>query len=186
MRRLELIGLTAPLGLATGLVAWLIAGGLSVRANALDDVHGRLARLKAPAPAVARGSEASAASLLGAPLFALTTGPGAVREPSIRVDGVSVSRRRMAALVSIDAGPAEWLIIGESRAGVTLQAVSGSGITVETLLGTRTLNLGDQSAASAPAPGAASTVTQAAAVVQDQVPPGFRGPPEPASAPRSR
>jgi hypothetical protein len=162
-----------------------VAGGLTVRANALEDVQGRLARLKAPVPALARGSEASAASLLGSPLFALTTGPGAVREPSIRVDGVSVSRRRMAALVSIDAKPAEWLTVGESREGITLQGVSNSSITVETLLGSRTLNLGDQSAASAPAPGAASAVTPAAAVV-DQVPPGFRSPPEPASAPRFR
>jgi hypothetical protein len=184
LRRLELIGLAAPLGLATGLAAWLLAGGLSVRANTLDDIQARLARLRPPAAAPSRAGEASAAPLLSAPLFALTTGPGAVREPSIRLDGVALTRRRLAALLSIDSRPAEWLVVGETREGVTLQAVSASEATVETLLGPKSLNLGDQSAASAPAP--SSPGPSASAVVQDQVPPGFRSPPEPASAPGPR
>lgn len=187
MRRLELIGIAAPLGLATGLAAWLLAGGLTVRANTLDEIHARLAQLRPPAAAPARGGVASAAPLLGAPLFALTTGPGAVREPSIRVDGVALTRRRLAALLSIDSKPAEWLVVGESRDGITLQSVSATGVTVETLLGPKSLNLGDQSAASAPAPGSAAPAPVASAAgVQDQVPPGFRSPPEPASAPRAR
>lgn len=184
MRRLDLLGIATPLGLATGLAAWLLAGGLSVRANALDEVHARLSHLRAPAPLAARSSDAGAAALLGAPLFALTTGPGAVREPSIRIDGVSITRRRMAALVSIDAKPAEWLQVGESREGVTLQAVTVSSATLETALGVKTLSLGDQSAASSPLPGAPGAAVAAGA--QDQAPPGFRSPPEPASAPMSR
>jgi len=179
LRRLRLIGAAAPLGLALGLGAWLLAGGLSVRADALDEVHTQLAGLQTPRPPPARASDAGAAALLGAPLFALTTGPGAVREPAVRIDGVSITRRRLAALVSVDAGPAEWLQVGESRGGVTLQAVTAASATVETALGVKTLNLGDQSAASAP-------VAPAAAAAQDQVPPGFRSPPEPASAPANR
>lgn len=183
MRRLDLICIAAPLGLVTGLAAWLVAGGMSARADAVEDTHARLSALKAPLSASLRGTDASAAPLLGSPLFALTTGPGAVREPSIRVDGVSVSRRRSAALLSIDAKPAEWLSVGESREGVTLQSVSASSITIETLLGPKTLSLGDQSAASAPSTAGATGGASVAA--QDQPPPGFRPPPEPASAPRS-
>lgn len=187
MRRLDLIiGAAAPLGLATGLAAWLLAGGLSVRASALDEGHERLAKLRAPRSVSLPTSETSSAPLLASPLFAMTTGPGAVREPSIRVDGVSLTRRRTAALLSIDDKPAEWVTVGESRDGVTLQAVSPSGVTIETLLGPKALNLGDQSAASAPAAGTPAPVATTAAMVQDQVPPGFRSPPQPASAPRTR
>lgn len=178
MRRLKLIGIATPIGLATGLAAWLLADGLSVRASALEATHAQLARMRVPAAVLTSSSDGGAAALLSSPLFALTTGPGAVREPAIRVDGISMTRRRLAALVSIDARPAEWLTVGETREGVTLQAVSVSSITLETALGVKTLNLGDQSAASAPGPSAT------AAVVQDQVPPGFRSPPEPASAPQ--
>jgi hypothetical protein len=106
-----------------------------------------------------------------------------VREPSIRVDGVSMTRRRLAALIAIDSGPAEWLQVGESRGGVTLQSVSVSGVTVETPLGVKAVNLGDQAAASAPAVGAAGPPIAAG---PDQIPPGFRSPPEPASGPKPR
>lgn len=183
MQRLTLIGAAIPVGLITALFAWLLADGLSVRAATLDTTHQRLLRLKAPVPTSLAGADAGATALLGSPLFALTTGPGAVREPSIRLDGVSVTRRRLAALVSVDGKTAEWLTVGETREGVSLQSISASNATFETALGVKTLNLGEQSAASAPAPGAAASV---AAVVQDQVPPGFRSPPEPASAPQPR
>jgi len=179
---LTLIGCAIPIGLATALAAWVMADGLSVRASDLEATHARLVRLKAPTTFAARGSDAGAAVLLGAPLFALTTGPGAVREPSIRVDGISMTRRRLAALVSIDARPAEWLSVGETREGVTLQSVAVSSITFETPLGVKTLNLGEQSAASAPAPGAPGPTGAVAPLIQDQIPPGFRSPPEPASA----
>jgi hypothetical protein len=184
LRRIELIGVATPLGLATGLVAWLLAGGLSVRANTLENIHVQLAGLRAPATVTARAGESGASALLGTPLFALTTGPGAVREPAIRVDGISMTKRRLAALVSIDARPAEWLLAGESRDGVTLQSVSASSVTIETPLGSKTLNLGDQSAASSPV--TAPPGPMAAAGPHDQIPNGFRSPPEPASAPPPR
>lgn len=186
MRRIALIGIAIPVGLATGLAAWVLADGLTARAGALETTHARLVGMRPPAAAAHAASYDGAATLLGTPLFALTTGPGAVREPSIRVDGISMSRRRMAALVSIDAKPAEWLNVGETRDGVSLQAIAASSATFETALGTKTLNLGDQSAASAPAAGASTAQAAVTPVVQDQVPQGFRSPPEPASAPQPR
>jgi len=181
LRRLELLGVAAPLGLLTGLLAWLLAGGMSAQANQLEGVHQRLAGLRPPAAAPPRGRTADAAALLGTPLFALTTGPGAVREPAMRLDGVSLNRRRMAALIAVDTAPAEWLSVGETRGGVTLQAVTSSSATLETALGVKTLSLGDQSAASAPPAGA-----PVATAAEDRPPPGFRSPPEPASAPMPR
>ncbi|MDZ4370977.1 MAG: hypothetical protein U1C74_06105 [Phenylobacterium sp.] len=177
---MKLIGLALPIGLATGLAAWLLAGGLSIRAAALDPLQDRLRALKPPATQAVGLAGASSAPLLGRPLFALTTGPGAVREPSIRVDGVSVTRRRLAALVAIDERPPEWLQVGETREGVTLQSVSASGAVFDTALGPKTLELGQQSAASAP------MASDVVAAVQDRPPPGVRSPPEPASAPVSR
>jgi hypothetical protein len=163
------------------LAAWLVAGGLSIRAAALDPLEEKLRTLR-PRAAKAPGTVgASSAPLLGRPLFALTTGPGAVREPSIRVDGVSVTRRRLAALVAIDERPPEWLEVGQTREGVTLQSVSASGAVFETALGSKTLELGQQSAASAP-----KSASDVEAVVQDRPPPGVRSPTEPASAPISR
>lgn len=173
----------SPAGLLTGLVAWTLAGGLSVKADALSELETSLSAAHPPAVA-SRSKRGSSASLLAAPIFALTTGPGAVREPAIRVDGVSVSRRRTAALVSIDGGAAEWLSVGESRGGVTLQGVTADGITVETAIGEKAVKLGDQSAASAPA--AAPPPEAVATAAPDRPPPGFRSPPEPASAPRPR
>ena len=179
---MSLLGWALPIGLATGLGAWLLAGGASARFDTLDGVQARLMSLKAPI--VRRGGgEASSADLLTTPIFALTTGPGAVREPSIRLDGISLSRRRAAALVSIDGKPATWLSAGETADGVTLQEVGASAATFETALGAKMLNLGEQSAASAPdphAPTAAPVPTQSGATDVPLL--GVRGPPEPASA----
>jgi hypothetical protein len=186
LRRVALLGGAVPLGLLTGLMAWLMAGGLSTNGDVLEEVQTSLGQLRPPAAANRVRAYSGAADLLASPLFALTTGPGAVREPSIRVDGVAVSRRRIAALLSIDGKPAEWLSVGESRDGVTLQSVTSSSITVETVVGAKALNLGDQSAASAPAPGADQAASPTPAPAVDQMPSGFRSPPEPASAPGVR
>ena len=48
--------------------------------------------------------------LLVHPLFALTTGPGAIPDVVVRLDGLSRSSTRSAALLSINGGPAEWLV----------------------------------------------------------------------------
>jgi hypothetical protein len=186
LRRIELIGAAVPLGLATGLAAWLLAGGLSVRANTLEAGHAKLVGLRPPASVTPRSPDIGPSALLGTPLFALTTGPGAVREPSIRVDGITLTSRRRAALIAIDAKPAAWLSVGESAEGVTLHSVTASAVSVETALGVKTVALGEQSAASSPPPGAPPPAAQAAVSGPDTVPPGFRSPPEPASASRPR
>ncbi|HEX3365607.1 hypothetical protein [Phenylobacterium sp.] len=183
---MTLLGWAAPAGLATGLAAWMLAGGASAGLDKLDGVETRLMALKPPAARRA-ANEIGTADLLATPLFALTTGPGAIREPSIRLDGVSVSRRRLAALVSIDGKPALWLTAGQSSDGVTLEGVSSSAATFETAVGTKTLNLGEQSAASTPDPHAApAPAATPGPSGPDQMPPGRHGPPEPASAPRPR
>lgn len=175
---MSLVAWAAPAGIGAGLAAWLLAGGLSANLAKMEGVEAQLASIKAP---VARGrqSDVATAELLAAPLFALTTGPGAVREPSMRLDGISISlsHRRTAALVSIDGKTSLWMSIGETQDGVTLQAVTGSTATFETAVGAKTLNLGEQSAASAPSPTAAQPPGP------DQAPAGIRKPPEPASAP---
>lgn len=181
MLRLTLMSGAVPAGLATGLAAWLLAGGSSAKLEAADELQARFLALRAPRIA-ARANLVSASDLLSTPIFALTTGPGALREPGIRLDGVSISSRRTAALVSIDGRLAEWWRVGESREGVTLTDLNASGASFETALGTKGLALGEQSAASAPA----ASAPPAAQAVVDQMPPGFRGPPPPASAPAMR
>ena len=182
MRRMMLLGWAAPLGLATGLAAWLAAGGASANLRRLDAVGAQILNISIPTSRPPRLRDAGA-DLLTMPLFALTTGPGALREPSLRLDGISLTRQRAAVLISIDGKPAAWLRSGETVEGVTLQAVTPSNATLETQLGAKTLNLGEQSAASAPdprAPNPQPATVQASA--SDQPPPGFRAPPEPASA----
>lgn len=169
----------APIGLLIGLLAWSVAGGATAGLDRLDPATDHLMALRAPV-AVARRETHRGSSVLAAPLFALTVGPGAVREVAIRVDGLSVSRRRNAALVSIDGAAAQWMSVGESRDGVTLQAVSSTKAVFDTTLGNKELALGEQSAASAP-PVAANAV-EVSATNLDHIPPGFRSPPPPASA----
>lgn len=187
MLRLTLYGGAVPLGLATGLAAWLLAGGASGATEPLEALQAKIAALRAPSSQGARAGYARAADLISAPLFALTTGPGALREPSIRLDGIAISTRRMAALVSIDGKAADWLQVGEARDGITLQALTSGQATFETGLGSKELALGEQSAASAPLVGAGpEAATAPPLAVVDQIPPGFRSPPPPASAPQAQ
>lgn len=178
MRKLTLIAAAVPVGLIVGLTAWFVAGGGSSAAAALAPLSAAMERPIAPRRSPPRAMDRSSAALVGAPLFALTAGPGAIREPSIRVDGLSVSTRRTAALLSIDGRPSEWLRVGESRYGVSIQAVTGSVVVLETAVSTKELALGEQAAATAPAP------EQMAAGPAQDLPAGVRAPLEPASAPR--
>lgn len=180
MLRLGLIGGAIPLGLLTGLAAWLAAGGAFASLNKLAPIEDKVRAIRAPREASARAVITQGAALASAPLFPLTTGPGAVREPALRVDGLSVTPRRAAVLVSIDGKPAEWLSAGETREGITVRSVAASGATFDTLVGEKVLGVGEQSAASAPAE---ASIAQ---TIVDQMPPGVRGPPPPASAPGMR
>jgi hypothetical protein len=177
-----LLGWAAPAGLATGLVAWMLAGGAAASFEKLDGVEAQLMALRTPA--IHRTvDEINTADLLATPLFALTTGPGAIREPSIRLDGISLSRRRLAALVSVDGKPSVWLTPGQSADGVTLQEMSSNSAVFDTVVGAKTLSLGEQSAASAPDPHAAPPPGPLPAAAEP-MPRGVHAPPEPASAPR--
>lgn len=177
MLRVVLIGGSIPLGLLTGLAAWLFAGGPSAALEKLAPLESAVGALRAPRETQYRPGVTHASILASTPIFALTTGPGAVREPALRVDGLSVTPRRAAALVSIDGKPAEWLSAGETRDGVTILAVTSTKVTFETLIGEKDLGLGEQTTASAPAE------TASGQAIIDQMPRGFRGPPPPASAP---
>lgn len=180
MLRRSLLLAAVPAGLVAGFLAWSLAGGASATDDALGDLQRRMTALRAPR-AFAGGVEGyDVASLAAQPLFVLTTGPGATPQPTVRLDGVVSSKARIAALLSINDRPSEWLGLGETRDGVTLQHVTAGKVTIDTVYGPAEVALGERIgapplavAAQPPAPGA-----------PDQLPPGLRGPPPPASAPR--
>jgi len=139
-RRILILAL--PSGLAVGALGWVLFAGGGPASRPLGEIEGRLDRLTiraAPARAAApdRGGQ-----IVGAPLFALTTGPGAVAEAAIRLEGLARSRGRAAALVSINGKPSEWLELGATRDGVTLREVMGSKIVVDTATGFKEVTLG--------------------------------------------
>ena len=132
-----------PLGLTLGAAAWAIAGGPQRADQAM-------ARVAADTPVVGRAVQLPVktggllARLETAPaLFVLLSGPGAVSDPVIRLDGIAKSANRSAALISINGGPAVWLSVGEARDGVTLEAVGVSAITLDLPSGAKELRLGD-------------------------------------------
>ena len=176
-----------PLGLAVGLAYWLTAGGASANADRLEPLAAQVNSLPGAQRTGAESRSLDVADLQGAPIFALTVGPSAVKEPSILLQGVSVSARRTAALISVDGRPAEWMAVGETRDGVTLQQVRGSRIVVDTLLGSKDVALGEQSAPEAladPEPVGESPPPPDLNTARDRIPPGFRSPLPPASAPK--
>jgi len=178
LRRRNLILLGAPVGAVAGFSVWLAAGGASADADRLAPLQQQATRLRPPPPHSDAALVTDITDLLATPIFALTTGVGAVKESALRLDGVSISRRRTAALLSIDGQPAEWWSVGDSRDGFTLQQVRASRVSLETPLGVREVVLGVSAGAPPADPGAAPPA------VVDQPPPGFRAPPPPASAPR--
>lgn len=102
------------------------------------------ARLAAARPAAVRrdvGPDASLDRALASPVFAMTTGPGAVTEIPVALSGLAVTKTRKAALISIGGKPADWLDVGATRDGVTIVAVSGAGATIDTQTGFRSIGL---------------------------------------------
>ncbi|KQZ22888.1 hypothetical protein [Caulobacter sp. Root1472] len=168
--RTPLIPICAATGLVLGATAWLAAG----RQDVLAPVEARLASLRSsdgrPTP------NGGAPLLLGQPLFPLSSGLNAVRDPAVSVLGISRMPGRAAALVAIDGKPPVWLARGESRDGVVLSDVGSGRATLDLPLGGRTLRIGE-----ATGPGPANPTS--ASPPSDIPPPGFRSPPPPASAP---
>lgn len=180
MRRTFLMTAGVAAGLAISLVAWWSAGGGAANSDRVSATAAELQRARVQTVSHLAKSATRVADLRASPLFLSTVGPGAVREPSMRLDGVSLSRRRVAALLSIDGRAATWVLAGETREGVTLQEVRADRVVVETVLGFKDLALGEQTSASGPASVAGPDVLETG----DVPPPGVRMPPAPASAPR--
>jgi hypothetical protein len=141
-----------PAGLAMGAAAWLLVGGPSLAsANiALFEQQFEKAVVAAPQTRLAPGAVLSEA--LSSPLFALTTGQGAVTDLVLRLDGIARTPRRSAALISIGGQPAEWLEMGQTRDDVTLQEVQASKVVVDTVTGFKTVELGETTSPPAKAP----------------------------------
>jgi len=176
--RAPLIPICAAVGLVLGVTAWLAAG----RQDVLAPVQERLASLRPPDGRLTLNG--GAPSLLGQPLFALSVGPNAVRDPAVSVLGISRMPRRAAALVAIDGKAPVWLARGESRDGVVLNDVGSGRATLDLPLGVRTLRIGEATSVgggTAASPDLANPMT--APAPGDMPPPGFRSPPPPASAP---
>jgi hypothetical protein len=168
--------MSAPLiGLVVGAVAWMLFGHGSSEAARLDDLADRTNALAAPPELAVEASGRAGAMAAGSPIFALTTGPGAVVDVALGLSGLSVTHSRSAALLSIGGKPAEWLAKGETRDGVTVDEVQDDKVVVDTPTGSKEMVLGAKAqAASSPGGGPGPS---------EGPPLGFRSPPAPASAP---
>jgi hypothetical protein len=190
--RSPIILLAVPAGLAAGALAWFAAGGASASATRLDPLRSAISIVRRSHAQAVNSPLVDIGDLSSLPLLLLTTGPGAVPEPAVRLDGLVRTRARKAALLSVNDGPAEWLALGETRDGVSLQDVLGNHVQVETPYGLQIVAVGERSGPSGSgAPPAAATPAAAPPppdphAATDKVPPGFHAPPPPASAPRPR
>lgn len=177
--RAPLIPICALVGLALGASAWLAAG----RQDVLTAPQERLGALRA-----ARTQDGGGATpaLSGPPLFALSIGPNAVRDPAVTLLGLSRMPGRTAALVAVNGASPAWLARGDARDGVILREVGSGRATLDLPLGLHTLRVGEANVPSAAGPAAAAGGASPAAPAVapgDTPPPGYRSPPPPASAP---
>ena len=92
MLRLTLYLGAAPIGLATGLLAWMAAGGASAGFEKLAPIEQGLTAIRPPPRMNVQLGFISLPDMIASPLFALATGPGAVAETVIRVEGVARAR----------------------------------------------------------------------------------------------
>ncbi|HWW26848.1 MAG TPA: hypothetical protein VNZ85_13225 [Caulobacter sp.] len=175
--RAPLIPICAATGLVLGATAWLAAG----RQDVLTPVQERLASLRTPEgrPGLGGGTP----SLVGQPLFPLSTGPNAVRDPAVSVLGISRMPGRVAALVAIDGKPPVWLARGESRDGVVLSDVGSGRATLDLPLGVRTLRIGEATPVGGVTAASDPATPMSTSATSDMPPLGFKSPPPPASAP---
>lgn len=156
----------APLGLVLAALAFLIFGASASVGPKLDRLQARIEATRPPEPVSSVAANDAVATSLSAPLFALTTGPGAVADTTVRLDGLAISPRGKSALLAVDGKPAAWIALGTSSNGVTLMDVQPNKVVVDTAIGLKDVTLGVASPAGA---GAATT---------------GRPPPQPPLAPR--
>jgi hypothetical protein len=148
----------------------LLLGGSARVIAPLDQLQGRLDAAPTSRAPTGASSGGAASAALSVPLFAASTA-----EIPVRLNGLSRTPRRAAALVSIDGGPSQWLSQGATRDGITLVQVLSTRIVIDSRSGRRMVALGETSGSAADLAGADSG--------SDQPPPGTRMPPPPASAP---
>jgi hypothetical protein len=172
--RTQLIGGGALAGLVLAAAVWLVFRLSGAVIAPIGDLQVRLAANRPPAAPVVVPNGA-AARAVAAPLFALTTGPGAVSDVAVRLDGLAISPHGQSALVSINNQRAQWLALGATRDGVTLTEVHPSKVVLDTAIGFKEVAVGHQAAPAAPAPPSSKAI-----------PPRTRLLPPPASAPGSR
>ena len=167
--RSPLILAAAPLGLLLACAGWLLLGGSSGSLRPLDAIEARASA--APRAKQGTGPEISSVSTSApAPLFVLA--PTAV----VRLDGISRTARRTAALLSFNGATSRWVTAGVTQEGVTLVEIGSTRVVVETLDGRQTIALGETSAP--PVNSAALPLA-----VDDGAPPSLRQGIPPASAP---
>ncbi|MBS0297126.1 MAG: hypothetical protein JSR45_12510 [Proteobacteria bacterium] len=140
--------------LTLGLLAWAVLGGGAPAATRMTEFDQRLEKLQPRAIRGAAVTGASAADAIAHPIFAV--GTAALADATLRLDGVALTPRRQAALLSINGKNAEWLERGDTRDGVTVQAITATKVVIDTATGPRDVLLGDKSA------GDASPVAKAA------------------------
>jgi hypothetical protein len=168
--------LGAPLvGVLAGALLWLLASHGAAAGARIDDLGRRAEALSAPRSAPKSSNFGGAAA--STPLFAMTTGPGAVPEIAVVLSGIARTPRQTAALLAIDGKPAEWVKEGETKDDVTLTEVQAGKVTIDTPTGEREVQLGQKPAATPGAPAAAPSGPS------PPPPAGYRMPPPPASAP---
>lgn len=163
-----------PAGIVLGALTWLIAGRGGDQVEALEPLTTQLHSMTLARP---RPSGASPVAIAGVspPLFGRLNGEVEPPEPTLVLQGVVRTARRQGALIAINGKPADWLSIGETRDGITLQEVNARGAVISFEGGVREISFG---AASAPSP--------TATVIENGPPAGVRSPPPPASAPTSQ
>jgi len=140
----------APAGLAVACAGWLLLAGGGPGAKPLDAAEARLARLP-PAVRSAATAPTATASGVGAELFTITA------PPPVRLDGVSRTRRRAAALLAFGSHPAQWVSLGATIEGVTLVEVADARVTLETVVGRQELGLGESTSGAPAEPATSAT-----------------------------
>lgn len=145
-------------GAAAGALAWLVFAPSFAEDAGLRALQ---ARLKSPTASQAAETEPALAAL-GQPLFTpedLAPPAASAEAPAevpVRVEGVSLSNGRSAALLSVAGQPARWISAGGSASGLTVLRITPAGVTVRTAAGkTRDIGVGEKPAAAGPVSAAA-------------------------------
>lgn len=150
-RRLILLA-AAPVGVVVGSAVWLVAPSQAA-SEKVAHLNSRVVSIASPQRVRTPDALAAANLPTTPPLFALTTGPGAVADVALKLEGLARAPGHVAALLAINGGTADWLQLGDTRDGVTLEDVAADRVTVDTPTGMKDVLLGDTTAPLQPADG---------------------------------